>query len=88
MRLFGRNNKAISPVIGTIVIIMIVLSVTATVMLWGLPYLSNLRAKSQQESVAAQLGIIDDSLSNIINNIGTSREHTVNTVSGQPFCEI
>ncbi|HDQ15510.1 MAG TPA: hypothetical protein ENN45_00445, partial [Bacteroidetes bacterium] len=83
LRAIRRNIKAVSPVIGTILVIFIILSTTATVMLWGIPYLNSLKAASQQASVAAQLGIIEDTINDIISGgLGSQRENTVSIEDG------
>ena len=83
MRQIVRDVKAISPVIGTILVVFIILSATSTVLIWGIPYIDGLKAKSEQENVAAQFTILDGALNDMINSgLGSQRENRITIEEG------
>ena len=58
----SRRNKAVSPVIGTILVLAISLSTIASMLLWGIPYIESRKVNSMVTSVYNQFKTLDDAL--------------------------
>ncbi|RLF31791.1 MAG: hypothetical protein DRM98_05010, partial [Thermoplasmata archaeon] len=85
MRFFVRikKSRAVSPVVATILVIGIVLSTTAMVYMWGVPYLEDKKVHSETEAMYSQLKILDDTLSDLIHEgVGASRENKITMNAG------
>jgi len=56
---------ALTPLVGTILILAIIVSSTAIVMLWGLPYIEQSRSESQNRAILGQFKVIDGVISSL-----------------------
>jgi len=59
---FHKVDPSLTPIIAVVLVILIVLSVSAVVMLWGKPYIERLRANSAREDVKNQLKILSEQI--------------------------
>ena len=84
-RFQNRRKSAVTPVIGTIIIITIILSATATVLLWGLPYIERTRAEAQQQNLYAQMNIFEDTLNSLIHQGPGATEENIFQISMGTF---
>ncbi len=79
-----RVNRAVSPVIATILVISIVLSSISMIFVWGVPYMEKTKLQTQQTDVSSQLDVISDTIKEMISNgPGTTRENRISMDSGE-----
>ncbi len=79
----GRLYKAVSPVIGTILVVAIIISSITAVMIWGIPYLERTKAEAQQRDVYHQLDLANEAIRDLISSgKGSSREIRLSMESG------
>jgi|GEM_PF-3577631 len=60
-----KNDNAISPVVSIALVLMIVVSSTATIVLWGVPYVQKLESESRKENTNMQFASIADSINEL-----------------------
>lgn len=78
-----RKNDAVTPVIGTILILMIVFSAIGAIYSWGLPYIEHMRMQSAQQSVYNQFSVWDESLTDLLyEGIGATRVNNIAIAQG------
>lgn len=78
-----RRKKAVTPVVGTIIVITIILSATAAVLLWGLPYIERTKAEAQKENISSQMRLVKGTLESLINQgPGATEENRITISNG------
>ncbi|HID24991.1 MAG TPA: hypothetical protein EYP23_00785 [Thermoplasmata archaeon] len=60
------RNSAVSPVIGTVLTLVILVSAIGVVLSWGIPYIERLKVESEQKSVYSQFDLWDESLRDLV----------------------
>ena len=66
MKYMLKNNNAVSEVVSTLLTLVIVLSVVASVLLWGLPYLEEREIKGELQTILSGFDVMDDTIRGLI----------------------
>lgn len=77
------NNYAVSAVISGILSVAIVLAVTTSVFMWGLPHIEETKDKASVENLYNQFSVASDSIQDMVQReVGTSRQYKVDVEQG------
>ncbi|RLF25920.1 MAG: hypothetical protein DRN01_05870, partial [Thermoplasmata archaeon] len=77
------KHPAVTPVIATILVVSIVLSVSAAVLVWGIPYIERTKANAQQSSAYAQFNLFEKTLDSLVNEgPGATKENRFSFAQG------
>jgi len=63
-----KNNNAVTPVVSIILALLIVTSAMGTILLWGVPYIENLRSETALKNAEMQFNIVVDGIGDLINS--------------------
>lgn len=78
-----RNNYAVVEVISSVVSVFIVLTVISSIMLWGVPYMTEIEAKAVFENAYSKLSAASNAIENVIHETsGSSRTYTFDVGRG------
>ena len=71
------NNKAVTPVVGAIILLSILIALIASIFFWGLPYIETMRQDTSTEYLTGQFTILQDYVTDSINS-QTKNQQTFN----------
>ena len=78
-----RKHPAVTPVVATILVVTIVLSVSAAVLIWGIPYIERTKANAQQNNLYSQFKLLKETASNLLNEgPGATEENRFSLADG------
>lgn len=82
------NNRGVSEVISTVLVLFIITSSMSFVMLWVVPYMDESKAQAQADNVYSQLFIFDEVISTLINQgVNSSSSSNVMIESGNFYID-
>jgi len=82
------NNRGVSEVISTVLVLFIITSSMSFVMLWAIPYMDESKAESQTDNVYSQFFIFDEVLDTLINQgINSSSSSNIMLENGDLYID-
>ena len=73
-----KNQRGVTPVISTILVLMIMFIAVSVLLIWGLPYIERLKIESAQNSIIGQFDLFDESLRDlVIEGVNSTRINNV-----------
>lgn len=81
------NDLGVSPVVGTVLLVAIMVATVGALMAWGLPALQEMERRSQYQSIRSAFSVFDGVVDEILPETGSSRKATIPTSDGGLFLE-
>ena len=73
-----KNQRGVTPVISTILVLMIMFMAVSVLLTWGLPYIERLKTESAQNNIIGQFDLFDESLRDlVIEGVNSTRINNV-----------
>ncbi|MDD5502540.1 MAG: hypothetical protein PHH26_03630, partial [Candidatus Thermoplasmatota archaeon] len=81
-KLHSQDKNAVSPVIGTILVMAIAILGIMAILFWGIPSIEQMRAQSQFDSVLMQFNDMYDTIGELIHKTGGAQPVSISASSG------
>lgn len=81
------NDDGVTPVVGTVLLVAIMIATVGALMAWGLPAIQEMERRNQYQSIRSAFAVLDGVVDEVLPETGSSRTATIPTSDGGLFLE-